>query len=470
MIVPIYQLYLLQLENYELGRYWKLLFQKGFFSSKIPLRKSIVWTAKAITIFVFALILSIFLLFIGVYLFFSLPIGLILLPIGFVCFPFLYTFVCMLLWPFDAIVKHWYIQQAKKLLVRHIKARIIGISGSYGKTTMKNVLSSVLSAKFRTITTPESVNTPIGIAQWLLKTLKKETEVIIIEYGEHYQGDIAGLCHMFPPDIAVLTGINEAHLERLKTLDTSITTMFEIVEHAKTDAVILLNADDEHIRSSYKKFVKNKRVSFYSGMNDSLAVLTITKKVFIEEKLGWDCTFQKLEKMFIPLLGEYALGDVAASIVIGNLLGMNAVEFKKGIADIKPIPHRLEPIIGSGEVLVIDDSYNGNPDGVTEAIRVLSRFKKRRKIYITPGLVEIGPKAPIIHEHIGRELAGVVDRVILVKNSVTPSIEKGLLASGFDPSHIIWFNTALEAHEALSGIIQAHDVVLFQNDWGDQYI
>jgi len=468
LFIPIYQLYLLQLENYELGRYWTLLFQKGYFFSKTPLRKTIVWTQKTVSIFGLAFLFYVGCAWVSYFLLGTIP-ACISLALGFCLFPIFYTVASICLLPIDFLVKQFFITKAKRMLSSS-DVKIIGIAGSYGKTTMKSVLLSVLSTKLQVIATPESVNTPIGIAQWLVRTLKKETDVAVIEYGEHYKGDIAGLCEVFPPDIAVLTGINEAHLERLKTLGTSIATMFEIVEHAKPHAHIILNADDEHIKSSYKIYEKDKQVFFYSSINDPLSQMRVSKRVFDEEKLRWTCVIEGVGTVTIPLLGEYAIGDCLAALMVGKILGLTNEDMKKGLIGIKPVPHRLEPIQGKGDVLVIDDSYNGNPDGVSEAIRVLARFKKRRKVFITPGLVEIGSKTASIHERIGRELAGVADRVILIKNSVTSFIEKGLNSEKFDETHIIWFNTAEEAHASLSSVVQAHDVVLFQNDWGDQYI
>jgi len=467
--VPIYQLYLLQLENYELFRYWRLLFLKGYLSSNAPLRKSIVWTSKAVGIFVLAILCYVGSLAI-VLSSTSFLFALIFFILGFFLFPVFYTLALFILLPFDTLIKFIVITQAKQLLSSSKHAKVIALAGSYGKTTMKNVISSVLSTKFNVITTPESVNTPIGIAQWFLKNFKQTTDIVIVEMGEHYRGDITYLCTITPPDIAVLTGINEAHLERLQTLETSIATMFEIVEHAKENAAIFLNADDEHIRNNYKKYTNGKQISFYSSVNNPLAELKITKKAFDEKKLQWSCTTETVGNITIPLLGEYAISDVVAAILIGKILGMSAGDMKKGIASLSPISHRLEPIQGKGGVLVIDDSYNGNPDGAQEAIRVLSRFKNRRKIFITPGLVEMGEKVASVHEEIGRALAEVADLVILVKNSMTGYIAQGLKEKKFDESKIIWFNTAIDAHASLPNIMKENDVILFQNDWGDQYI
>jgi len=467
--IPIYQLYLLQLENYELGRYWALLFQKGYFFSPIPLRKSIVWTPKAMGIFVCA-----FLLYMGiagaVFLFLSIVPAFCFLIFGFLLFPVFYSVTTMCLLPVDWAAKQFFIAKAKSMLVSSPNVIVIGIAGSYGKTTMKNVLSKILSVKFNTITTPESVNTPIGIAQWICKAFTKQTEIVLVEMGEHYKGDIAYLCSIAPPDIAVLTGINEAHLERLMSIDISVATLFEIVQNAKSNALIVLNADDKRIRKFYSLFTHGKTVSFYSSFKNSSEKQNVIHKKFDEKKLQWTFELSSFGMIKVPLLGEYAIGDVIAAITVGKSLKMTNDELKKGIALLTPIPHRLEPIKGAGGTIVIDDSYNGNPDGVKEAICVLSRFTLRRKVFITPGLVETGKDAKSIHVQIGRDLAPVADRVVLIRNSVTPFIEQGLKEQKFDETHIIWFNTATEAHEALSGIVQANDVVLFQNDWGDQYV
>jgi UDP-N-acetylmuramoyl-tripeptide--D-alanyl-D-alanine ligase len=151
-------------------------------------------------------------------------------------------------------------------------------------------------------------------------------------------------------------------------------------------------------------------------------------------------------------------------------LGLSDDEIKRGLIDIKPVEHRLQPIKSEGNVLVIDDSYNANPVGVEEAIRVLGRFDGKRKIYITPGIVESGQKNKEIHTKIGHDLAKVADKVILIKNSATPFIDMGLEEKGFKKEDIIWFDTADEAHKSLGNILKPGDVILFQNDWGDQYL
>ena len=158
------------------------------------------------------------------------------------------------------------------------------------------------------------------------------------------------------------------------------------------------------------------------------------------------------------------------AICVAEALGMTRAEITHGVVMTRSIAHRLAPFSTANGVLVIDDSYNGNPDGAREAVRVLARFKNRRKLYITPGLVEMGKMSAEIHRTIGRKLATVADIVILIKNSATAYIAEGLASANFKKQNIIWFASAHEAHAALPAILKSEDIVLFQNDWPDNYL
>ena len=218
------------------------------------------------------------------------------------------------------------------------------------------------------------------------------------------------------------------------------------------------------------------------------------------------------------------MGDVVAAWLVGKMFGLSLTAVCSAIQQLHPVEHRLQPIRNPNGLVIIDDSYNGNSAGAAEAIKLLSKFTRRRKIYLTPGLVEAGSQAANVHVAIGRQLATVADVVILIKNSVTGFIEEGIIPArssdssghttpsrqvgtpllsqegnapqdgsvapqaigaklrssppiigGVPPTgggipEILWFKTALEAHAALGKILQPSDVIVFQNDWGDQYV
>ena len=249
----------------------------------------------------------------------------------------------------------------------------------------------------------------------------------------------------------------KAHLERLKSIDNSVRTIFEIAQNMKTNGLLLLNGKDEHIKSNYKKFISDQEAYFYQAKG---------RIEFNEDAPGFI-----YQKIFFPVLGQYNLDKVDGVIYLAKKLSLTAQEIENGLKKIKTPAHRLQPILNREKnILVIDDSYNGNPDGVEEAIKTLSLFKKRRKIFITPGLVEIGNKSREVHQRIGQRLNDVADLVILIKNSVTPGVETGLIKAGFDKKNIIWFDSMMEAQNNLGTILKSGDVVLFQNDWPDNYV
>ena len=427
-----YHLYLLQLEEYDLTRFIRTIWHtKGI--PRAQLRKKLVWTNKMILIAVitFGLILS-FAYIVSFILFFVFYISYIPLIV-----------VVLLLTPLDLFFKKRRVNKAKELLSRYPNLKIIGIAGSYGKTTMKEAVSTVLEQKFTVVKTPENVNTPLGIAELILKKVNEKTEVLVVEMGEYKRGDVKDICSLVKPQIGIITGINEAHLERMGNLSNTVAAIFELAQNMDKDGFLALNNDCDLIHDHYKKYVTHQQVVLYSFNNESAL------------KSG--------------LLGRYAVGVLSATAAVAKRLGLSSEQIQSGASHIKPLPHRLEPIAGARGVLVIDDSYNGNSEGVKEAIYLLSTYGDRRKVYITPGLVETGKLVSEVHKEIGRELSSIANFVVLIENSATPFIAEGLIENGFKKENIRWYKSSESAHADMAHIVEPNDVVLFQNDWPDNY-
>lgn len=477
-----YHLYLFQLENYRIRRYLAFLLRHYPWRAPAATRKNLVWTLKAMYLFALGSFLQAFLAYAissAAQVLWSIPvtitnlIGLILFAALFFFFPFFLIAAMILYHPFDCFFKHRIIRKAQKKMRNFPNLIIIGITGSYGKTTMKEAIAAILSQKFQVLKTPENINTPLGISRLILEKLTANTEILIAEMGAYERGDIRALCDIAQPNIAILTGINEAHLERFGSLENTIAAKFEIVDATKPDGIILLNADDNRVMKEYKAHIEKRKAFFYSSENHPMAQTKISETNFFEDGsgIGFELSTGSNALGYIkaPFLGEYIAGIIGGATLIARELGMSREEIRRGIASLSPIPHRLQAIKKSGNILVIDDSYNGNPDGAKEAIRTLCRFKGRRTVYITPGLVEMGMASGAVHREIGRHLAKAADRVVLIKNSVTPFITEGLRENGFPEEHIIWFDTAPEAYKKMPEIIKSGDVVLFQNDWPENY-
>jgi UDP-N-acetylmuramoyl-tripeptide--D-alanyl-D-alanine ligase len=449
--LAFYCLYLLQLENYNIPRFWKIIIDKARSKAfSISQRQKIVWTKKAVLVLLIGIILALIGSLSLAY-FYPEPWSAIILVVAFLIYfnllaPFFFTIAVWLITPFDSVAKKAIISQAKSKIAGFKNLKIIGITGSYGKTTMKECLASVLSEKFKVLSTPENINTPVGISRLILDKLTSDTEIFVVEMGAYQRGDIKSLCEITRPDIAVLTGINQAHLERFGSIENTIAAKFEIVSSSKINALVVLNEENKLVKDNYQKFLGSRKMFFYNNSK------------------------QDISEINIPLLGTFVPSIINGCVIIGKELGMGESDILSGIQKIKQIPHRLQLINPTNGVTVIDDSYNGNPDGGREAIKVLGTFNDKRKIYLTPGLVEMGEDSKSIHLKIGQQLAKVADLVILVKNSVTPFIAEGLKIESYLPEKIMWFDSALSAHEKLKEILKPGDVILFQNDWPDNYV
>lgn len=455
-----FHLLLLQLEEYDTARFIQAVANTKGIPPNRDFRKPLKYTGKIKLIMTLSSLLILFLSLFFSKTFTNNPYQIIVLVFTFIVgLYFSYIFLAItnvILYPVDVFIKEFLVFLAKNKIKKFSNLKIIGIAGSYGKTGMKDMIATVLAEKYKVVKTQESINTPVGITRTILNHVNDRTEILIVEMGEYYSGDIKNICLIVPPQIGVITGINEAHLERLESIDNSVNTIFELVQNMKSNGLLILNAQDINVKNSYKKFIKKQNAYLYQAKG---------KIEFNEDAPGY--IYQKL---FFPVLGKYNLDKIDGVIYLAKKLDLSAQEIESGLKKIKTPAHRLQPILNREKnILVIDDSYNGNPDGVEEAIKTLSLFKKRRKIFVTPGLVEIGNKSREVHERIGKRLNDVVDLVILIKNSVTPNIEEGLIKSGFNKENIVWFDSMMEAQNNLGSIVKSGDVVLFQNDWPDNY-
>lgn len=472
-----YQLYLFQLENYNIRRFLGLI-SIAIWRKKGESRQRLIWTQKAKVLFGLAVVLEAA----AAYLFAAIYAGvtgkIFLVVLFFIVLNWLFFFVflilaAILLSPVDYILKKIIIERAKRKIAKFPDLKIIGITGSYGKTTMKDALAAVLAAKFKVLKTPDSVNTPLGIANLMLKQLTATTQILIVEMGAYGRGDIARICEITKPHISILTGINEAHLERFGSIENTILAKFEIIDCLRDGGLAVVNGDNEYIQEEYEAHPGKYKLVFYSARSGKLVDYKIENYRFYDDGSGIGFNLsalgQSLGDIRLPVIGDYILGVVIACVIVSRTLGMSTEEISGGTREIRPAPHRLQPIQNPNGILVIDDSYNGNPDGVHEAIMTLQKFSGRRKIYLTPGLVEMGDKTKQIHENIGKELAGAADLVILIETSVTGHIARGLAEVGFSEDKIMKFPDAQAAHAALPEILKKGDVILFQNDWPDNY-
>ncbi len=330
--------------------------------------------------------------------------------------------------------------------------KIIGITGSYGKTSTKLILTSILSGKYRVLSTPRSHNTPMGVALTINGAELEGYDFFIAEMGARHVGDIAELCELFPPDYSAITGICSQHLESFGSEENIVRAKAEILAYTKKSAVI--SPDCFGLFSSYEcEKIAADCVSDIEATCDGTE-FTLT--------LGGESLRVKTK-----LLGRHSAENIGLAAAIAFAAGMTLKEIAGAVDKIDFIEHRLQ-LIKSGGVNILDDGYNSNVKGAAAALEVLKSFGGS-KIVVTPGLVELGILEESENRRLGERLAGL-DYVILVGETLIQPVKEGYLAAGGDADRLIIKPTLNDAQEQLKSILKNGDTVLFLNDLPDIYM
>jgi UDP-N-acetylmuramoyl-tripeptide--D-alanyl-D-alanine ligase len=293
-----------------------------------------------------------------------------------------------------------------------------------------------------------------------------DEEVLIFEMGEYYPGDIKKLAELVRPDLGIITGINEQHLVKFKTVDRTAATIYELgdwLAQNVTSLALFVNGESELAAQKAEAYGATVYSRKGAGEWEVSAAKTGLEGTNFQLSHGDD----KLD-VETKLLGLHQIGPLSVVAAIAQRLDLSAQQIQTGLNATKPFEHRLEPRL-ENDVWTIDDTYNGNPDGFKAAIEFLQGLKGHRRIYVTPGIVELGRASTSVHEMIGRQLAeSGIEVIILIENSVTPHIQAGLKEGGYK-GKLTTYPDEITALMALPQMTVPGDVVLLQNDWTDNY-
>ncbi|MBQ9514236.1 MAG: hypothetical protein IJR66_04595 [Clostridia bacterium] len=393
-----------------------------------------------------------------------------LLRYALICFmplvlPHVLYFASIIMRPFENRINKKYVDGAKNKL-KDSNVIKIGITGSFGKTTVKEILSTILSQKYRVLSTPYSYNTPLGIAL-TTKNLDSTHDIFIAEMGARSKGDIKELAEIVKPNIAVITGINGQHLESFGDLETIKDTKYELVESLSDKGVAFFSADNEGSRELYGRFNGEK---YFAGISDENAFSFATDVKTTAQGTTFLLHIGKEKPIACStiLLGKHSIGNVCLASAVAYKLGLDVKEIANGINRIKTVGHRLELLPNNKNVIIIDDSYNSNIDGFNSAMEVLDMFSGR-KIVLTPGLVELGTMENVMNFKVGKILASHADKVIVVGKHNAEMIVNGLIEGGMNKDDIIFEKNPNRGNRELNEIIKDGDVILFENDLPDNY-
>ncbi len=407
----------------------------------------------------------------------------------------------VLLWPLERLINGWYVRDARRILRGMPGLVVVGITGSYGKTSTKHYLYRILSERFSVVMTPGSYNTTLGVVRTIREQLKPYTEVFIVEMGAKNVGDVAEICDIVHSRIGILTSVGEQHLESFKTIENVQRAKFELIDALPPDGVAILNDDFEYIR--------NRPVE---GVG---CVLRYSYEQAAEAVKRGDFTTR--------LLGRHNLSNVYAAWLAGRALGMTDGEMRYAVEQIEPVEHRLQ-VRHAGGMTIIDDAFNSNPEGAAMALEVLAGMGRGvagcegdnlcdsvagdvaagyvaggvgdsttgnmtrvgRRIVVTPGMVELGARQAELNREFGRRMAASCDFAIVVGEVNRQAIVGGLLEGGFVEASganyiastvnsgvgcgvVIVVDTFAEAVSRVRELSRAGDVILYENDLPDTF-
>lgn len=367
--------------------------------------------------------------------------------------------------PIEAMVRKSFLNDAKRILDEHKGLIKIGITGSFGKTTTKNIMQAMVSEQFNSLMTPASYNTPMGITRTIREMLKPIHQVFVCEMGADHVGDIEELMDFVHPTIGVVTSIGPQHLNTFGSQENITNEKMKMIEMLPKDGFGVLNYDNEFIRNYT---VKNTVETVTYGVVSKDTDYTVEDIHYTQTGSSFVvCYKDERIPLETKLLGELNILNILSAVAVARHLGVSWSVIQKAVKQMKQVEHRLELKKING-YRFIDDAFNANPTGSAMALEVLGMMPNQR-IIVTPGMIDLGVKQNEINEHFGTLMKGKVDTVILVGKNQTRPIYEGLQKSGFDMEHVLVVDKVQEAFAYVYTHATTKDTILLENDLPDAF-
>ncbi len=367
--------------------------------------------------------------------------------------------------PVELAINRHYINDAKRILASCPNLTVIGITGSFGKTSVKYFLDSLLSVKYNVLKTPGNFNTPLGVVRTVRESLRATHDIFLCEMGAKNVGDIKEICDIVHPKHGIITSVGPMHIESFKTIENVRRTKFELADALPRDGMLFLNFDCDIIREANHPhpavhYGIDDRSGYYVGeikVNDKGSEFTLTAP-------SGECCGYKT-----PLIGRHNVLNICGAIAVANSLGISLEELKPAVRRLESVPHRLQ-LINRGDCTVIDDAYNSNPSGAKAALEALS-MAEGMKILVTPGMIELGGMEYELNREFGKEAADVCDYIALVGEKQTKPIADGLAGAGYPKDKIFVAQSLDEAMKKVYSIESGgrRKIILLENDLPDNY-
>lgn len=374
-----------------------------------------------------------------------------------------------LLRPVERSINRRYYDDAASILARMPDLKVIGITGSYGKTSTKHYLNRILSEQFDVVMTPGSFNTTLGVVRTIREHLKPYNEVFIVEMGAKQPGDIREICDLVHPTIGIVTAVGEQHLESFRTIENVQRTKFELVDSLPADGLAVLNNDFPYVANRPVTNVASRRYAIsatHGGVDYTVDDITYTPSGTRFTVVAPD---RKLT-LSTRLVGECNISNLTAAVIVAMHLGVPDQKIRYAVEKIEQVEHRLNLKRTPGGITIIDDAFNSNPTGSAMALDVLAAMTGGRRIIVTPGMIELGDRQEYHNHAFGVKIASSADVAVIVGRYNRQPITDGIRSAGtMAPDAIHTTDTFAQAQELLRSILRPGDTVLYENDLPDTF-
>lgn len=372
--------------------------------------------------------------------------------------------VALITLPFEAFIKRLYMAEAKRILKAHRSLLKIGVTGSYGKTSTKNILAEVLGDNYYVLSTPASYNTPMGLTLTIREQLKSLHQVFIAEMGADKVGEISFLTQFIQPEIGIVTAVGPQHLNTFKNIENILFEKTRIIENLPHNGCGIYNMDNEYLRN-YQFKNPCKKLSY--GI-DHPADLNAIDIEYGPRGSSFTLVYQKTSTRFqTRLLGKHNISNILSAVAVGIHLGLSMDKLQTAVRKVNFIEHRLQLKTIQG-LSFIDNAYNSNPEGAMMSLDVLASMPGKRYI-ITPGMIDLGHQQAFYNHAFGAHMKDRADVVILVGKQQTKDIYEGLKSSGFLMDHVLVFDHVHHAFDYVQRNASIHDMILLENDLPDAF-
>ncbi|MCX6721038.1 MAG: UDP-N-acetylmuramoyl-tripeptide--D-alanyl-D-alanine ligase [Candidatus Staskawiczbacteria bacterium] len=347
------------------------------------------------------------------------------------------------------------------------KLTVVAISGSYGKSSTKEFLYTILSKKFKVLKTSGNINTEIGVAQTILKNLDESHNVFIVEMGAYRKGEIKLMCQMVKPKIGIVTGVNEQHLALFGSMENLLSAEGggELSDALKDGGTLVVNGDNKYCLELLKKnnvpssqekiYLINKGPVNADIWSEDLVVHKNSISFIARDKQGEMAHFD------VKVLGGQNTQNLLGAILVAKQLGMNFGEISEACKNIKQEQTGMILKQGKHGIDIVDSSYSANPDGVLADLDYLSIFPKK-KVIVMPCLIELGKKSSEIHKKIGKKIAEVCNLAIITTKDRFKELKKGAMEGGMNESDILLCDKPQDIYSMVTLFCKQGDAVLLE--------